>query len=297
MPPAPHRPHQLSGALFRGSAVIEDGLLTRHQLQSSAWRRLFPDVYADARLPVTHALRARAALRHLHPGAVAAGRTAAVLWGIDLAGPQDDVEVVLPAGSRARPVPGLRITRRHLHRDDVVSRQGLRTTSAVRTAVDLARTRPLQEAVIAVDRFLLPGTALITDVRSAAAALTGRDCRYVREVVGRADGLAGSPQETRLRLLVHSSGLPAPVAQHPIRRNGRFVARVDFAWPELRVALEYDGAWHGEPGQFARDRERLNRLTAAGWVVVFVTARDLRDPERLITRLAEVLASRSALHR
>ena len=68
------------------------------------------------------------------------------------------------------------------------------------------------------------------------------------------------------------------------------VARVDFGWPEQRVAVEYEGRWHGEPQQVARDRARLNRLTAAGWRVVFVTAEDLREPARVIARIAAALA-------
>jgi very-short-patch-repair endonuclease len=88
---------------------------------------------------------------------------------------------------------------------------------------------------------------------------------------------------------MQSSGLPSPVAQYRVIAAGRSVARVDFAWPEQRVALEYDGLWHGEPGQFAKDRRRLNRLTAAGWRVIFVTAADLRDPEALLARIAAAL--------
>jgi very-short-patch-repair endonuclease len=121
--------------------------------------------------------------------------------------------------------------------------------------------------------------------------MTGRDCRRIRAAVQLADGLAESPQETRLRLLVHRSGLPVPTAQYRIRVDGRFVARVDFAWPEHRLALEYDGAWHGEPGQFRRDRQRLNRLTAANWRTLFVTAADLRDPVALVARIARALAA------
>ena len=68
------------------------------------------------------------------------------------------------------------------------------------------------------------------------------------------------------------------------------MARVDFGWPAQRVALEYDGLWHAEPGQFARDRERLNRLQAAGWRIVFVTAADLHHPGPLIARIATALA-------
>ncbi len=51
-----------------------------------------------------------------------------------------------------------------------------------------------------------------------------------------------------------------------------------------------DGLWHGGRDQFLRDRERLNRLREAGWQVVFVTAVDLRDPVRLISRIAAALA-------
>jgi very-short-patch-repair endonuclease len=112
-----------------------------------------------------------------------------------------------------------------------------------------------------------------------------------------ADGLAESPRETRLRLLLHRSALPSPVPQHTVRNGRRFVARVDFAWPELRLALEYDGVWHGEPGQFGRDRHRLNQLTDVGWMVIFVTAADLRRPDRLLARIERALASRSAQHR
>jgi hypothetical protein len=104
----------------------------------------------------------------------------------------------------------------------------------------------------------------------------------VRQVCALADGLAGSPQETRLRLLVLRSGLPAPVAQHRVMSGGREIARVDFAWPGRKVAVEYDGLWHAEPGQFAKDRRRLNRLREAGWTVVFVTAADMRRPAEVI---------------
>ncbi|MCZ2822403.1 hypothetical protein O2V63_18845 [Modestobacter sp. VKM Ac-2977] len=75
---------------------------------------------------------------------------------------------------------------------------------------------------------------------------------------------AESPQETRVRLLLAAHGLPAPVAQFEVRADGRFLARVDFGWPERRVALEYDGVWHDGPGQFVRDRQRLSALAAAG---------------------------------
>jgi very-short-patch-repair endonuclease len=74
-----------------------------------------------------------------------------------------------------------------------------------------------------------------------------------------------------------------------VHLSGRFVARVDFAWPERKIAVEYDGLWHAEAGQFAKDRQRLDRLREAGWQGVFVTAADLHRPELLLARLAAAL--------
>jgi len=69
---------------------------------------------------------------------------------------------------------------------------------------------------------------------------------------------------------------------------------VDLAYPELTVAIEYDGMWHGERRAFLDDRRRLNRLLAAGWVVLHVTADDLEHPERLLARIRELHARRLA---
>jgi len=208
---------------------------------------------------------------------------------VPLAGPDDPVECTVPTTCRSRPLPGLRLTRRALPAERTLSRRGVRTTDALRTALDLATIRPLDDAVIALDRFLGPGLVFVDQVREAADALTGRDCRRVREVASLADGRAGSPQETRLRLLLRRSGLPMPVPQFSVRDGTRFVGRVDFAWPEHRIALEYEGAWHDESQNVERDRRRLNGLSAAGWLVIFVTAADLRDPARLLARLRAAL--------
>jgi very-short-patch-repair endonuclease len=241
-------------------------------LHSSAWQRLFPDVYACAFLPLTHELRTAAVTRFLLPGAVATARSAAVLWDVGLVDTTDDVEVTLAPGSRSGAVPGVRVTRRALSIEETIMRRGVAATTPLRTALDLGRIHPLDDAVVALDRFLSTGLLFPEELRTAAALATGRDCRRIRRAAALADGLAESPQETRLRLLLHCSSLPDPVAQfRVVDEAGRRVARVDFAWPEHRLALEYDGAWHGEPGQFRRDRDRLNRLTAAGWRVVLMT--------------------------
>ncbi len=292
MPSPPARPAPLRGKMFRGSEQVRLGLLTKNQLRSSAWQRLFPDVYACASLPLDHARRARAAAALAVPGAVVSGRSAAVLWGVPLLGTDDDVELTVPPGSRAGAIRGIRVTRRALRLEDLARRRGVPLTTPLRTALDVGRIEPAVEAVVALDR--LVGARLVTleELRVAAAASTGPGCRATRRAAERADGLAGSPQETRLRLLLHDSPLPRPVPQHVVRdADGRFLARVDFGWPEARLALEYEGVWHGRDQQVVRDRRRLNELTAAGWTVVFATAADLRDPSALLARLAAELGT------
>lgn len=264
------------------------GLLTERQLRGSSWCRLLQGVYVHRDVPVTHALRAEAATVLL-PGAVVTGRSAAVLWGVDLAGPEDDVEVTLPPGSHMVRVLGLCSRRAALPAGDVRRRRGLRVTSPAATALRVAGVLGQDAAVAAVDQLIAAGVVDLDEVRRYVAGARGPGSARGRRVAALADGLAESPPETRLRLLIGRSRLPDPVAQFRVLHAGRFVARVDFAWPERRIALEYDGLWHAENGQFARDRRRLNALREAGWSVVFVTAADLRDPTALIARIGRAL--------
>jgi hypothetical protein len=282
-------PDDLCRGPFRGSVAVRDGALTSAQLRRHCWRRLFPDVYVHRDVPVTHELRATAAGGLLLPHDVVTGASAAALWGVPLASADDDVEVTRWPGSHPVRIPGLRVRRAEMEERTVVRHRGVHLTTPNATAVRLAAALSLDDAVAAVDQLVVLAGADLDEVRWLAGSADGPGCRRARRAVALADGLAESPPETRLRLLIGGSHLPVPLAQHEVRHDGRFVARVDFAWPEQRVALEYDGLWHAQPGQFARDRQRLNRLTAAGWRVVFVTAADLRHPEQVTARIAAAL--------
>ena len=290
MPPL--RPPQLRGHVFRGTWAVAAGVLTEAQLRSRAWRRLRRDVYADAELPVDHRLLARGVSLVMPPGAALGGRTAAVLWGLtDLASAADPVEVVVPPGTRWTPGPGVRVRSAPLDGDVVRDGPWLRWTDRVRTAVDLARQDDGDESVVLLDQLVHGRMVGLTEVRAAVAALPRcRGSAAARRTAALADGLAESPPETRLRLLLHRSDLPRPVAQYAVRSGGRFVARVDFGWPEHRLAVEYDGAWHGDPEQFPKDRRRLNRLAAAGWRTHFVTKEDMRRPDDVLAGVAAALA-------
>jgi very-short-patch-repair endonuclease len=289
VPPARPRPEPLRHRVFRGTTAVRRGLLTADDLRGPNWRRVFPDVHADSRLEITHTVRARAAARLLLPHAVVSGVSAAVLWGLDdLAGPTDDVELTVPPGAPRGATPGVVVRRRALPDRHVRPVDGVRATAPELTALELAARLPLDDGVVLLDRFVAAKLTTVTTLQLGAAELTGRGCRRARHAVALADGLAASPQETRLRLLLHRSPLPPPVAQHRVRHAGRFVARLDFAWPERRVALEYEGAWHTT--RIREDRRRIEALQAAGWRVLFVTAADLRSPAALLARIAAALA-------
>ncbi len=292
MPPRAVVPPQLRRGVFRGSAAVDRGLLTPNQLRGRAWRRLFEDVYIHVDRPVSHALCARAAAAMVVPGSVVTGRSAAVLWGVDLAGNEDEVELTVPPTCHPRRVPGVRVRRAHLPAESIERRRGVPVTTAAATAVRLAGALRDDDAVVAVDQLIATGVVGLEPVRVLAAVARGRGSARARAVCALADGRAESPQETRLRLLIGRSTVPAPVAQFTVRHEGRFVARVDFAWPDHKLALEYDGHWHAEPGQFAKDRQRLNELRAAGWQVIHVTAADLHDPRRLLALIVEALIVR-----
>lgn len=92
-------------------------------------------------------------------------------------------------------------------------------------------------------------------------------------------------------MLLSVAGLVA-VPQHVVRDHRGFVARVDLAFPDVQLAIEYDGRWHAERTAFTKDRERLNRLQSAGWEVLTITAEMLRDPQRVVDLVRAVVARR-----
>lgn len=286
---APLRPPELVGRVFRGSDAVARGLLTPKQLRSSAWQRPLRGVYADAALPADTLLRVRAAALILPAGAAFSGRTAAWVHGVTTAVDDGDpVEVSVPAPARWGPVAGLAVRRVALGPHEVVTSRGVRCTSPLRTAVDVARSGPAEETVPVLDPLLARTGVLVSDV--LAAAVPGSSPEAL-DAVCWADPRAESPPESLVRVQLRRRGL-VPVPQFVVRdARGGFVARVDLAFPDHRVAVEYDGAWHAEGGQFAKDRRRLNALLAAGWRVVHLTAADLRSPDAVAARIAAVLAA------
>ncbi|HEX5144236.1 MAG TPA: DUF559 domain-containing protein, partial [Mycobacterium sp.] len=98
------------------------------------------------------------------------------------------------------------------------------------------------------------------------------------------------------RLAMRDGGLPDPVLQYEIvDRNGR-IWRVEFAWPEFRVAVEYDGFdWHSSPEALQRDRQKRAALREVGWQMLSIVADDVRrrSPD-MVRRIETELSARVA---
>ncbi|MGC4767601.1 hypothetical protein ACLQ25_01260 [Micromonospora sp. DT44] len=253
-------------------------------------------MYADAQLDVTHRTRCAAAAQLvLPPGVVIAGRSAAALYGATTVANNEPVDVLVPAGQRFGPVSGLVVHAGAIDEVDVIRRQGIPLTTPTRTCWDLAQWLPTEEAVAIVDRLAHKHLVALAPLRANARARVGdREWKRMTRVADLADAGSESTPESRLRVRIVLARIPPPVTQFVVEHDGRFVARLDLAWPHLKVAVEYDGLWHDDPEQLHRDRRRLNRLLGEDWIVLHVTAKRLReDFDGFLDELRQALRSRS----
>jgi very-short-patch-repair endonuclease len=135
-------------------------------------------------------------------------------------------------------------------------------------------------------------SAVVAKVARRGRAGVGH-ARAVLEERQRWQGQTESVLEDLFRQILQDAGLPLPRAQVPVRdASGRVVARVDFAYPKRRLAIEIDGfRFHSDIETFARDRVRQNAVIAAGYRMMRYTARDLREaPARVVADISRSLA-------
>ncbi|WP_193046054.1 PDDEXK family nuclease [Mycolicibacterium baixiangningiae] len=220
--------------------------------------------------------------------------TAAAAYGFDTESVAD-LHVLNPVGHLLRDSDGLVV-----HRRDgapLTEVDGRPATTPEWTAVEVARNLRRPRALATLDAALRSGTCDRRQLRSAAARQAGRrGIVSVRPLIPRADPLAESPMESEARLVMLDGGLRTPVLQHEILDRDRRIWRVDFAWPERLVAVEYDGFdWHSRPEDFRRDRRKRAALQEIGWEVISIVADDVRrDGWGMIRRIETALARRPA---
>jgi hypothetical protein len=281
-----------SGRPFRGSTALASGALTRGVLYGPAFRRLYPDIHITASAQLDLETWSRAAHELVAPCGVLAGYSAAELHGASCAPEGAPAEVILLDGYRRRAGPMLVVHLDAVAPTDITVIDGMRATTPERTAADLARWAPsLTEAVVALDAlsFTCRSDPLVIMELVTAGA---RGAARVPRVVTLADRLSQSPMETRIRLAIVLAGLPPPVSQHPVVLAGRQFA-LDLAYPEVKLAIEYNGADHLRPDRALRDLEREQLLVAAGWRIIrFGAVTALYYPRTIAARVRQELRAR-----
>ncbi|CAN5309659.1 hypothetical protein BH09ACT8_BH09ACT8_25680 [soil metagenome] len=214
--------------------------------------------------------------------------TAATLYAFDV---QNTSAVhVLDPGVRMRPGVGLMVHQRvdaPLHRV-----AGRLATSPAWTAVEVARQLPRPRALATLDAALHSTWCTGAELSVAIHEQRGRrGIRAVRELIEFADGRAESAMESEARLVMIDGGLPRPELQYTITGRHGEAWRVDFAWPDARVAAEYESIdWHAGRTEMIRDKKRFAGVQEADWIVIPIVVSDVRvHPEWMNERIAHHL--------
>ncbi|TDC52938.1 DUF559 domain-containing protein [Jiangella ureilytica] len=266
-------------------------------LAGPRFQRPFRGVRIPAALPNTLATRCRA-LRLVLPRDVAfSHETAALLCDLPVPEFDGEVDVIVPPGSVVPKIAGVD---GHVGLDPatVIEVHGLPVVQPERTFVHLAATWRRDDLAVFGDAMLRRWTTHERLHDEVAGLARRRGIVRARDVLRLVMPGVDSPMETRVRLLLVDAGLPCPeVGVNVTDRTGTWLARPDLSYPDLKIAIEYDGDHHRtDRRQWQRDRYRDEQLRDAGWIVIPLTADDvLRHPQRTIERIRRYIHLRSTL--
>jgi very-short-patch-repair endonuclease len=185
------------------------------------------------------------------------------------------------------------------HDNDFTEVDGIRCTGVARTLCDIGSVDSPDRVKVAFESAWRNGYSL-TWMRQTAERLHRPGQRGTGVLLKLLDGAATktAPTESALETFLESvlDGIPGVVRQHPVfDPRGRFVARVDFAIPELKIAIEaHSRKHHFGPDRENHDAEREADLQAQGWIVRYVTKAQARNRRGLRSSLLALARARAA---
>jgi very-short-patch-repair endonuclease len=281
----------------------QDGVVTRAQatqagvtprqlrtLLGNGWSRPVRGVFAEPEPADAFRAGLRAALL-ARPDGIACRSTAArvrELWGLPPWTAAELPQLLFPAETLRAQCRGMRTHFGLLAADRGMS-GGFPVATLARTVTDLGAVLALDELVCLVDSALRAGWS------PDDLDLVGAPGTRVRKALDLADARSESPLETITRLLLARERIAPEALQFKLfDRNGECYARLDFAWPSVRLAVEADGRGaHDRPEALYGDRSRQNRLMLDGWTVLRFTWFDVhRRPRWVVQQIREALARR-----
>jgi hypothetical protein len=237
--------------------------------------------------------RAAGALLLAGPDAVLVGSTAAVLHGCTAVGGHP-VHVRVPYVRRVRSRDGLVVHQGSVAEADVEILDGLRVLRPEPLLAELLRTESRRGALACADELLrgLPEPdrpAFRASVDQALAEHPDqRSVRRGRYLLDLATGLPETPMQSAVLLTIADAGIPIPVGQHPVTDAHGRGHRLDFAWPERRIAIECEA----DDGWPIRDPAREAHLRRHGWLLLHAHTADLHEPTTLLDALKEAFTRR-----
>lgn len=296
-----HALGEQQNGVFSRAQLIAQGLPAStidSRVRSGSWALVARGVYrmSGTRLTTSGVLTAA----HLiDPRLAASHLTAARLHRFAELPPRRLDEVVhLSTPSATRTAGPWRVHRSTtLTEDQVISVGGWRCTRRERTLLDLAGLVTAERIERILDAQLVCGAVTVQGLRHLIERSgAGRPgvATLRRLVADRLAVVVESELEARFLRLITTAGLASPVAQHPAPWGSpEGNRRVDFAYPDKRLAIELDGRrWHSDPRSFENDRRRDQQALVHGWRTVRFTWRQLNDhPEEVVAVLQRLLAN------
>jgi hypothetical protein len=189
------------------------------------------------------------------------------------------VPICVGADSNRRRQRGIEIWRDRIPGDDVEVVRGVRCTSPIRTAFDLARRAKSDfDAVAALDTMLECGLITLGALGAYVKARSGwRGIPRARRAARLAMPGVRSPSETKLRLTwLLSAGLPPVLVNVPVfSLTGYLIGIPDLLSFEAATVVEYDGADHLDADHQIRDAKRDARFRIHGLRTVRVSRDDI----------------------
>lgn len=256
----------------------------RRMRRTGLVRTVLKGVFIDSASSDTIEMRAEALSKVAPAHCIITDRTAAWLLGADILGASGrdalpPVDVFRSQGHTRLRRTGCRSGTRTLDEDQDLQRVGgLLTTTPLRTALDLGRLLRRGEAIGALDALRRVGRLETVDLSAELRRFKGaRGVVQLRQLVPLSDPRAESPAESRSRLLLVDADLPAPEVQWEVRNDfGVVVYRLDLAYPDIKLAIEYDGEeFHTSQEDRTHDEMRRAYLRRLGWTFVILTRKDV----------------------
>ena len=265
---------------------------------------MFRGVHVAAADQVGWLTRVRAALATQDSRSVLTHTTAAAVHGLrwlpaQWSDPSGVVHVAVARDDGRRHRDGVRLHRRLLEPVDVTCVGGLRSFTATRTLVELARDPKVPPLLVVqiIDGALRDGRTTQPELLACLARMPGeRGVARARRLVLRSREGVDSPKETQMRLLLEDGGITGLDVDIEISDDdGHLLARGDLGFKRLLIWGEYDGYdAHRDRPAFRSDRVGDRWLSRRGWHVMRFVDEDLRRPEAVRREWKQAMADAPA---